>query len=43
MNTKKIEKIILPETPGEHWLMQWVETNEEDFATIDVDDFILID
>ncbi len=43
MNTNNIEKISIPETPGDHWLMQWVEKNEEDFATIEVDDFILID
>ncbi|HNR07009.1 MAG TPA: hypothetical protein PKM27_06825 [Saprospiraceae bacterium] len=43
MNTNKIEKSSVPEIAGDKWLEHWVEICEEDFASIEVDDFILID
>ena len=43
MNTPITEKSNIPEIAGDPWLEHWVEIIEDDFASIEVDDFILID
>ncbi len=43
MKNYAIENIDPNETASDLWLQQWVEESTNDFASVDLDDFILID
>lgn len=43
MNDYNYESEEISEPEADHWLMQWVADKENDFDTVEVDDFILID
>lgn len=40
-NNYKTDETAEPE--ADHWLMLWVADKENDFESVEVDDFILID